>query len=105
MEPHDDYAIGSADRIGVITATGSIRPIEYDLSQVQDEGFVRYNASLFGKWQGYETDDVPPGKSIPLFIAADVRDEVVGEVQGWEVPEYMLGSFLSEMDEPVYRQL
>lgn len=47
-EPHDDYAIGNADRIAVIRATNGIRPIEYDLKQVQDEGYARYNASLYG---------------------------------------------------------
>lgn len=101
--PHDDYAINSADCFGVITATGSIRPIRYDLKQVNEEGFIRYNASLHGEWRGYVTDHVPTGLRISIVLAEDVRDQLVAEVQGWVVPDHQLGMFLRHMDEPVYR--
>lgn len=103
MTDETPYAIGHADRIGLVVATG-ICTAEYDLKQAQDEGYAKF---LLGERDEiFETDELGIGENISVVVAREAMDEMGDEgVYGFTVPDYLLARFITEFpDLEVYRQ-
>lgn len=106
-EDFDVYAIGHADSFGVVTDSG-VLTIEYDLKQVQDEGFARYRLDG-GSGEAsnvyYRTRELSIGEDIGRTIVEDMMDSTDLDVYGFVVPDYMLAGFIRNFpDRRIFRE-
>lgn len=87
----NEYAIGSADNIEVIL-DGGVEVVEYDLKQVQEQGYARY------KFLGdmVETDTIRIGEHVSTAIADNIIDNHRYKVYGFCVPDYLMASFIEQ---------
>jgi hypothetical protein len=94
-----------SDSFGIVMY-GGIARVEYDLSQAQEDGFVKYD--VYGPsddrhWE-YETDELDIGNRISIAVAEDVAEKLYMPPEGWVAHDSQLGVFSSAMDEPVHRE-
>lgn len=103
MTDENVYAIGNADSFGVIV-TGAVWDVEYDLKQVQEEGYAKYDIPALERDGYFETDGMAIGDVISTTIAEDAVENI-GTVHGFVVPDHMLGHFIETFpDKEVCRQ-
>lgn len=105
----DTFAIGHADSFGLVV-DGGITTVEYDLRQVQKQGFALYrldgaSGSIGGKNVYYETDELPLGTQVSTAVARDAIDTVELDVHGFVVPDHLLGTFIRAFpDREMFRE-
>lgn len=88
MDDETPYSIGHADRIGLVVGSGIIQ-VEYDLKQVQDDGFVLFQ--IDGHNELYETEPLSIGDDIHTSVLDEAIDIVGDErVYGFVVPDHLL---------------
>lgn len=109
MSEETEYAIGNADRIGIVVSDGVVWA-EYDLQQAQDEQHAKYRLDgksvLADSETIRETGNLGIGDVVAFEIVEDVMDSVgSGTVRGFVVPDHLLATFDSKYpDKRLFRQ-
>lgn len=104
----DEYRLGR-DWIGIVVP-GGIYDVEYDLKQVQEDGFARYHiGEVMDKNECWETDTLDLGSSIAWKVFCDADRKLYQRcglhTQGAVVPDHLLGTFnLYNSDLDLYRR-